>query len=126
MNQNDLYESIGQADEDLLERSEQNKRKRAPRRPWWMAAAAALLVAVIAAGVYFWPNGSPLVTSAYAICEAQYPEMAPYPQDMDESFDAKYDAWLASVSAQRRPAGYADGLEPFFACLLYTSPSPRD
>ena len=49
MNQNDLYESIGQADEDLLERSEQNKCKRAPRRPWWMAAAAALLVAVIAA-----------------------------------------------------------------------------
>lgn len=119
MNQNDLYESIGQADEDLLERSEQNKRKRAPRRPWWMAAAAALLVAVIAAGVYFWPNGSPLVTSAYAICEAQYPEMAPYPQDMDESFDAKYDAWLASVSAQRRPAGYADGLEPFFASVTH-------
>ena len=70
MNQNDLYESIGQADEDLLERSEQNKRKRAPRRPWWMAAAAALLVAVIAAGVYFWPNGSPLVISVQ--CHADH------------------------------------------------------
>ena len=117
MKPEDLYESIGHADEDVLERSEQNKRKRAPRRPWWMAAAAVLLVGVIAAGVYFWPGGSPLVSSAYAICEAQYPEMAPYPGTYDNGFDARYDAWRESVEAQRRPAGYADGLTPFFTSV---------
>ena len=69
MKANDLYESIGQADEDVLELSEKHRRRRAPRRPWWMAAAAAVLVAVVVAGVYFWPDGSPLATSAYAICE---------------------------------------------------------
>ena len=117
MKANDLYESIGQADEDVLELSEKHRRRRAPRRPWWMAAAAAVLVAVVVAGVYFWPDGSPLATSAYAICEAQYPEMAPYPGDYDASFDARYDAWRESVEAQRRPAGYADGLTPFFTSV---------
>ena len=117
MKANDLYESIGQADEDVLEQSEKHKRNRVPRRPWWMAAAAAVLAAVIAAGVYFWPDGNPLVTSAYAICEAQYPEMNPYPEDYDDSFDARYDAWRESVEAQRRPEGYADGLTPFFTSV---------
>ena len=117
MKANDLYESIGQADEDVLELSEKHRRRRAPRRPWWMAAAAAVLVAVVVAGVYFRPDGSPLATSAYAICEAQYPEMAPYPGDYDASFDARYDAWRESVEAQRRPAGYADGLTPFFTSV---------
>lgn len=117
MKANDLYESIGQADEDVLEQSEKHKRNRVPRRPWWMAAAAAVLAAVIAAGVYFWPDGNPLVTSAYAICEAQYPEMNPYPEDYDDSFDARYDAWRESVEAQHRPEGYADGLTPFFSSV---------
>ena len=66
-----------------------------------------------------------MVPSAYAIAQAQYPEMAPYPNENDyvtpagdiddEGFSAVYDAWRESIKAQRRSAGYADGLEAFFA-----------
>ena len=67
--------------------------------------------------------------SAYALALASYPEMAPYPNEMEyfdektgefdsDGFDVVYDAWKEDRNAQRnQPEGYADGLEPFFARL---------
>ena len=65
------------------------------------------------------PNST---TSAYALALASYPEMAPYPNEMEyfdektgefdsDGFDVVYDAWQADRKAQRsQPEGYADGL----------------
>ena len=73
------------------------------------------------------PNNS---ASAYALALASYPEMAPYPNEMEyfdektgefdsDGFDVVYDAWQSDRKAQRsQPEGYADGLEPFFASSI--------
>ena len=73
------------------------------------------------------PNNT---ASAYALALASYPEMAPYPNEMEyfdektgefdsDSFDVVYDAWKEDRNAQRnQPEGYADGLEPFFASSI--------
>ncbi len=70
------------------------------------------------------PNST---AAAYALALASYPEMAPYPNEMEyfdektgefdsDGFDVVYDAWKKDRNAQRnQPEGYADGLEPFFA-----------
>lgn len=76
------------------------------------------------------PNNS---ASAYALALASYPEMAPYPNEMEyfdektgefdsDGFDVVYDAWQSGRKAQRsQPEGYADGLEPFFASSIRVS-----
>lgn len=110
----DLYRAIGQADEALLERSERNK-TRWRKKPWWMGAVAAVVVLAVAGGSLLHPGSSPFVTNAYAICEAVYPEMAPYPNEMSVDFEKQYDAWRASIQGQQQPDGYADGLGDFFA-----------
>ena len=73
------------------------------------------------------PNNT---ASAYALALASYPEMAPYPNEMEyfdektgefdsDGFDVVYDAWQADRKAQRnQPEGYADGLEPFFGSSI--------
>ena len=118
MNRKDLYEGVGHIDDRVLERSQKNKRRRY-RRPWWFAATAALLVLVIGAGILFYPTGNPLVTNAYAIAEASYPQMAPYPTSDDgDIYNEEHEAWWQSIEAQQRPEGYADGLEPFFTASI--------
>lgn len=64
--------------------------------------------------------------SPFLLAAASYPEMAPYPNEMeyvdkktgefdDEAFSVVYDAWRESQNTQRRqPDGYADGLDAFF------------
>ena len=116
MKSEDLYRAIGAADDALLERSERNKYRR--KNHWWMGTVAAVLALVIVGGIFLHPGSSPLVTSAYAICEAVYPEMAPYPNEMSDDFEQQYEDWRASVQAQHQPEGYADGLEPFFAASI--------
>lgn len=115
MNRKDIYEAIGQADSDMLERSEKDKKKEKSRRTRWAAAVAAVLVIAVISAIALNPHNAPLVTTAYAVSEAAYPKMAPYPNEDAPSFDQDYDAWWESVQAQRREQGYADGLEPFFA-----------
>lgn len=92
MNENDLYESIGQVDEDLLCRSEKNKIKKKWRKPWWIAATAALIAITFIGGVLLNTKYNSLQLSVAAISEAEYPKTAPYPQEK----------------------GYADGTEAFF------------
>ena len=95
------------------------------RKRRWRGAVAALLAVAVMGGIMLRPGGGPMVPSAYAIAQAQYPEMAPYPDESsfygpngtfdDEGFSAAYDAWHEDRKAQRRSDGYADSLEAFFA-----------
>lgn len=122
-----LYDAVTDIRDDLVERAEKQKPR---RRRWWPAAVAAVLVVAILGGVILRPGGSPLVTSAYAIAEAQYPEMAPYPDETEymdeeagefdsEGFSQAYDAWWTDQRAQRdQPKGYTDGLDGFFAASI--------
>ncbi len=121
MNRHDLYKAIGEADDELLERSERKKRGRGHRKPWWAAVTAAVLVIAIAAGVIVKTGVGMEHASAEVIAEAVYPEMAPYPERDGFGFEREedrsaYNAWREDVRAQQmQEAGYTDGLESFFS-----------
>ena len=92
MNRNQLYESMEHIDDRVLERSE--KRKISWKR-WRMGAVAAVLVAAVALGVALQPTvrvgqnsgyttgdaAEPMAVKATALRVAQYPNMAPYPDE---------------------------------------------
>lgn len=83
------------------------------RRPVWIAvAAAAAVIAIIVAIVL--PGGG-ITPIAGAIYMAKYPEMSPYPENESQK---AYEAWWEDIKAQRRPDGYADGLEDFFTTSI--------
>lgn len=107
----DLFESIGELDEKTLQRCRKVKSQR--KLPRWMGAVAAFVAVALLCGFFLYPRGQ--VLTAYAIAEAVYPEMAPYPNENSPNLSEEYDAWRASVKAQEQPDGYADGLEGFFA-----------
>lgn len=107
----DLFESIGELDEKTLQRCRKVKSQR--KLPRWMGAIAAFVAVALLCGFFLYPRGQ--VLTAYAIAEAVYPEMAPYPNENSPNLSEEYDAWRASVKAQEQPDGYADGLEGFFA-----------
>lgn len=107
----DLFESIGELDEKTLQRCRKVKSQR--KLPRWMGAVASLVAVALLCGYFLYPRGK--VLTAYAIAEAVYPEMAPYPNESSPNLSEEYDAWRASVKAQEQPQGYADGLEGFFA-----------
>ena len=85
------------------------ERKRTAKKRWMGAVAAMLAVAVLA-GVFLRPGGTP---TAYAIAEAKYPEMAPYP--VEPHTEAAYDAWWKDIRAQWRDLGDTSALQSFFA-----------
>ena len=123
MNEQDIYEGIGQVDDDVLLRSE---KKRRSRRPWWAAAAAAVVAVAVTVGLFF-PRGSssdsagaPLVTMAHALAEAHYPEMAPYPDETAADFEAQYEAWRADKKDQDREIDSLDSLTPYFQASIST------
>lgn len=115
-----LSDAIGGLDEHTVASADRIRNRR-KARPWvrWTAAAACLCL--IAAAVL---GGLPR-TSAYAIAEAKYPQMAPYPNDDDYFGNGKNDsdghykaylAWREDFTAQYdQPEGYADGTEGYFA-----------
>lgn len=107
----DLFESLGELDEKTLQRCRKVKSQR--KLPRWMGAVAALVAVALLCGFFLYPRGQ--VLTAYAIAEAVYPEMAPYPNESSPNLSEEYDAWRESVKAQEQPEGYADGLEGFFA-----------
>ena len=122
MKREELYESMEGIDEEVLARSEAGGRRR--RSPWVGVTAAVLVVAILGAAL-LWPgSGTSLTASAYAVAQADYPAMAPYPNEDDylqadgtydsDAFSAAYDAWRTGQKARRQPAGYADGLETFW------------
>lgn len=128
MKREKLYESLTNVDEDLVQEAETHIFRRKKRFRLFGAIAAVLVVAVVA-GILLHPASSPLVTNAYAIAEAKYPETAQFPDYMDyldpetmeisgkneEDFYEAYDAWYESRKAQRAYAeSYsADDLSDF-------------
>ena len=126
MNRQDLYESMEHIDDAILTRSEGGRSR---RRVWWMGGVAAVLVAALLGGLLLRPGSGPLTTNAYAVSQAVYPSMAPYPNEMDyadpltgefdsDGFSQVYDAWRESVRGQAQEKGYADSLTPFFTASI--------
>ena len=79
-----------------------------------MRAAAAVLFGAVAVRGWLYASNPSFFTTAYAINEAVYPQMASYPDQMSPFFEQQFDAWQSSVQAQKQPSGYANGLENFF------------
>ena len=119
-----LYESMGDLDEDLLERSERNKRtsrRNAKERRKLMRiavpAAAAMLAAVIGGSFILRSTGGPVPVNAAVIAQAEYPEMSPYPSgdlEGEDNYEELYDAWFADRRAQRDQAVPAEEAKAFF------------
>ncbi|HIU32561.1 MAG TPA: hypothetical protein IAB66_10415 [Candidatus Caccousia avistercoris] len=116
-----------QGEESCFPAENRGKCRYRRKGPVFLAAAAAVVMSV-AAGIVLWPNGAPLVSSAYAVQEAEYPEMAPYPDESklldgtldSEAFQKEYDAWQAGRSAQlNQPEGYQEGMKGFLTAVTH-------
>ena len=121
MNRKQLYESMGEIDETVLERSEQNKRAAPKRRlPRWAGLLAAVLAVVVVGVAVLMPGSGPLASVAYAIETAQYPETPPYPNETAADFEAQYDAWWSAQRARREAAENYDpeDLSGFFRASI--------
>ena len=103
MNAQDMFDGVTDIRDDLIDGAKEapKKQKRRIKKRWLGAVAAVLAVAIIA-GVFLRPGGA---LTAYAIAEARYPEMAPFPSD----------GFWESVMAQRRDLGDISPLQTFFA-----------
>lgn len=118
MKPEDIYDGITGIRDDLVEGAKKGAKSRKKR---WYGAVAAVVTLAIVGGIALRPGGG-LVTSAYAIAEAQYPEMALYPDEEyhsdpfdPEAYERAYDAWRESVRAQRRDLeDAASSLQEFF------------
>ncbi|MBR6522919.1 MAG: hypothetical protein IKT47_09630 [Oscillospiraceae bacterium] len=61
-------------------------------------------------------ENKPAVPSEFSVAQAVYPEMVPYPDEMD---DKAYTAWKESKQAQRNQyEGYREGLDAFFTASI--------
>lgn len=135
MNKEDLYEAIGELDEKDLKKPEKIKKKKFV----WAGAAAAVIAVTLCVSLlvpsFIRDKGptnipSPDNNEKLKVCAlslAHYPQMAPYPAEeypKSESeikkYEKKYDAWLESKNAQKRPQGYADGVSPFLNKTMKT------
>lgn len=110
-----LFEALGEIDQRNVDEAAPAERKAASWKPWgkrrWLGLVAAVLAVAILGGVLLRPGGG---LTAYAIAQAEYPKMAPYPGE-GSGGSAAYDAWWESVTAQRRDLGNTSALEAFFA-----------
>ncbi|MBQ6892914.1 MAG: serpin family protein [Clostridia bacterium] len=60
-------------------------------------------------------TSSCISSGAYAIAEAEYPEMAKYPgSEIIPGFESRYDAWSEDKKAQREAFGAGENLDHFF------------
>ncbi len=103
-----IYDAITNLNDELVDAADKfrNQRKRNFRKqriffvPIALVTAAAILV-----GIFFWPNPTTSrILKAYAIEEANYPEMVQYPKDLSESDPFFYDAyeeWSNSLREHR-------------------------
>lgn len=111
MNAQDMFDGVTDIRDDLIHGAkEAPKKKKRPAKKIWLGAVAAVLALAILAGIFLRPGGG---LTAYAIAEAKYPQMAPYPGEPHT--EAAYHAWWDSMMAQRRDLGDISSLESFFA-----------
>lgn len=121
-----MYQAITQLHPKLIEDAQNyipSKKKKLLR---WTAAAAAAVLLTGGIGSSLWKLHIPgSLEPVYAITEAEYPQMAPFP-DENSSYEA-YDAWSESMAERRKyPVEYTDGLKSFFQrsmqCILQGKP----
>ncbi len=114
MKANKLQDAIGMVDGDLIARADMPPvRRRLPR--WWRSAVAAMLAVVLLLGSLW---NIPPLQGSYAIAEASYPVMAPYPAK--DSTHEEYDAWRSSIDERQQYAGAGKDLDSFFSATMST------
>lgn len=117
MNGRDIFDGVTDIRDDLIDGAKEvPKKKKRWTRNRWMGAAAAVLALAILGGVLLRPGGG---LSAYAIVQAEYPKMDPYPSGMaqliEPVYDTLHDRWWEDVRAQQRDLGDTSDLQSFFA-----------
>ena len=129
MKADELLDSLEHVDPELVAQADKPPQKAPHRRPLWMGLTAVAAAAAIVIGIVLWPGGSPLTGQASALAVAEYPDMAPYPNEMDylnpdgsldsDRWSADYDTWRTSQKAQlNQPEGYDSGLEGYYTATL--------
>lgn len=129
MKADDLLDGLEHIDPQLVHQADKPPQKTPHRRPLWMGLTAVAAVAAIVIGIVLWPGGGPLTGQASALAVAEYPDMAPYPNEMDylnpdgsldsDRWSADYDTWRTSQKAQlNQPEGYDSGLEGYYTATL--------
>ena len=113
MNSQDIFDGVTDIRDDLIDGA-WKALKTQPRRnkKRWLGAVAAVLVVAIIGGIFLRPGGA---LTAYAVAEAKYPKMAPYPSGLFQLSPAAHDAWWEDVKAQRRDLGDTSDLQTFIA-----------
>ncbi|MCM1027297.1 MAG: hypothetical protein NC432_12750 [Roseburia sp.] len=113
MNAKDIFNGITDIRDDLIigAKDAPKGKKRLWRKPWMGAVAAALVVALL--GSFFLRPGGML--TVYAVSQAEYPKMSPYPSGLLQLIEPAFDAWWQDVRAQRRDLGDTSSLQTFFA-----------
>lgn len=115
MKSDKLQNAIGMIDEDLIIRAEKKPNKKVPKFIWkWSAAIAAVLVFAIGFPILF-GNTTPAMQDKFgnttpamqvkALCEAEYPKMAQYPNENSLNFSSSFDAWSADRRERRSYIG---------------------
>lgn len=111
MNSQDIFDGVTDIRDDLIHGAKETSKKQTRwTKKRWLGAVAAVLALAILGGVLLRPRGG---LTAYAIAQAQYPKMAPYPSS--EGDGNAYDAWWEGVRAQQRDLGDISSLQAFFA-----------
>ena len=126
MNNEEIYDGITEIHDDLIDGAGARGGRRRRR---WAPAVAAVVAAVALVGAVLRPgSGGGMTASAYAIAEAEYPEMPSFPSEEDfvdpatgewdgERFDQLYTPWWEAQHSRWMdlPEDYAAGMEGFFA-----------
>ncbi len=113
MKPEDIFDGVTDIRDDLIKEAEgAPKKKKHWTKKRWIGAVAAVLALAILGGIFLRPGGG---LTAYAIAEAEYPEMAPYPGGLAQFSETAHDAWWEDVKAQRRDLGDVAPLQSFFA-----------
>lgn len=118
-----LYDGITGIRDELVDQAAREEKKKGGGKKRWTGMVAAVVAVAMVGGILLRPEAGGSST-AYALAQAVYPEMSPYPNEMeyiklngefdDEKFEKVYDAWSEDQEKQRRE-DYAQGLENFFA-----------
>ena len=137
MNENDLFEAIGETDDEMLENAENPQKK---NNTWIKISGAAAAVSIVAAGAAGIkaitddihagdiadnttaaaansnpPNAYSPETVAMLLSAATYPDMPQYPVEFSENFDEQYDKWNSFIRENRyiSPVTYLDSINKF-------------
>ena len=115
MKKEQLYELLGDIDEETIKAAEKPPVKKT--KSMWLgfgAAFAACLAAVIGVGIWYNNQQSPATNNnKMVLAAASYPAIPKYPAEDD---DAAYTKWREATSALRdQPSNYKDGFDTFFS-----------